>query len=419
MSRGYWHHAKQTQLEPLPRQILELSLKIYIFQFVPPPFARLSHAALERLLQSLLCSYATVAEQLINPFGDDDEDFELNWLIDRHTKYSAIASAFSWSELATPLQPTIGGLGVGTHIKFLVMRHRELSCTHRLTILSSQTLFRYSRISRTAWTLRLELALSTGPSNRLLWVRMKIGIRRIMLVAGYAPVKFEDEYVENWMRKQRKSIKRVSVKVEKLQDKRVRPQLQEHEWNVEINTNDIESAWNRIKDAVVECPKVVCGSAVSVGASAACIMTLKLAIRITVSITFYPPPHCVTRADMLTFHLPTPLVLRFLSYLFNTPSVPRFHPSHLTTQRLPKSRTSTLRVPKSLPLPLHYATCAEVSTNSSPPQSTPKVPRLTQLTLALNLAYLFSRFSGHLPNIGSGTFDLAWVHKPLGKGLTR
>ena len=29
-----------------------------------------------------------MAEQLINPFGDDDEDFELNWLIDRHTKVS-------------------------------------------------------------------------------------------------------------------------------------------------------------------------------------------------------------------------------------------------------------------------------------------------------------------------------------------
>ena len=27
-----------------------------------------------------------VAEQLINPFGDDDEDFELNWLLDRHMK---------------------------------------------------------------------------------------------------------------------------------------------------------------------------------------------------------------------------------------------------------------------------------------------------------------------------------------------
>ena len=30
-----------------------------------------------------------VAEQLINPFGDDDEDFELNWLVDRHMKVEA------------------------------------------------------------------------------------------------------------------------------------------------------------------------------------------------------------------------------------------------------------------------------------------------------------------------------------------
>ena len=33
-----------------------------------------------------------VAEQLINPFGDDDEDFELNWLIDRHVKASFLGT---------------------------------------------------------------------------------------------------------------------------------------------------------------------------------------------------------------------------------------------------------------------------------------------------------------------------------------
>jgi predicted membrane chloride channel (bestrophin family) len=25
-----------------------------------------------------------VAESLVNPFGDDDYDFELNWMVDRH-----------------------------------------------------------------------------------------------------------------------------------------------------------------------------------------------------------------------------------------------------------------------------------------------------------------------------------------------
>lgn len=31
-----------------------------------------------------------VAEQMINPYGDDDEDFELNYLLDRHSEVKHI-----------------------------------------------------------------------------------------------------------------------------------------------------------------------------------------------------------------------------------------------------------------------------------------------------------------------------------------
>ncbi|XP_035206528.1 bestrophin-2-like, partial [Stegodyphus dumicola] len=44
-----------------------------------------------------------VAEQLINPFGDDDEDFELNWIIDRHMKVRIIDFIFITCQIITCL----------------------------------------------------------------------------------------------------------------------------------------------------------------------------------------------------------------------------------------------------------------------------------------------------------------------------
>nr|CAD7594334.1 unnamed protein product [Timema genevievae] len=70
--------ASETMLEPAlnchSKGVgIELSLKIYIFsfKFVLSPFARLRVAALERLLQSLLCSYATTTDYVYSVHEDE------------------------------------------------------------------------------------------------------------------------------------------------------------------------------------------------------------------------------------------------------------------------------------------------------------------------------------------------------------
>lgn len=43
----------------------------------------------------ILCSQLQVAEQLINPFGEDDDDFETNWCIDRNLQVGEAFLSFT------------------------------------------------------------------------------------------------------------------------------------------------------------------------------------------------------------------------------------------------------------------------------------------------------------------------------------
>lgn len=40
--------------------------------------------------------FLKVAEQLINPFGEDDDDYDINWLLDRHWAVSCHLLFIDW-----------------------------------------------------------------------------------------------------------------------------------------------------------------------------------------------------------------------------------------------------------------------------------------------------------------------------------
>lgn len=60
----------------------------HIYSLFDSKKKKVTHGELLCFFFRILCFVLKVAEQLINPFGEDDDDFETNWLIDRNFQVS-------------------------------------------------------------------------------------------------------------------------------------------------------------------------------------------------------------------------------------------------------------------------------------------------------------------------------------------
>lgn len=53
--------------------------------------------------ESYLSIHTKVAEHMINPYGDDDEDFDLSYLLNRHAKVINLGTNILTSEMCPPM----------------------------------------------------------------------------------------------------------------------------------------------------------------------------------------------------------------------------------------------------------------------------------------------------------------------------